>query len=153
MNDPSLCRLIANPYLLKPIQPPVNYSQKKSKEYIQMFLRSEYKDLYITESLVDHISIKIKETLSDYEKECIIHECLNNLIDSICKEQESIHPDSEPITDPEQLGFLPLLLPDPESCENDDDEIDETLDDYDETLDEVMTCTPHSSPYSVLSDF
>ena len=46
MNDPSLCRLIANPYRLKPLQPPVNYSQSKSKEYIQRFLRSEYKDLY-----------------------------------------------------------------------------------------------------------
>ncbi len=143
MNDPSLFRLIANPYRLKPLQPPVNYSQGKSKEYIQRFLRSEYKDLYITESLVDLISFKIKETLSDYNIDCVVKDCICQIVNTICKETYTDEPnytqDSE--TNLEDLGFLPLLLP--ESC--DDDSIQDTYSIHDTSEDDQLTPTPHSS--------
>ena len=144
MNDPSLCRLIANPYRLKPLQPPVNYSQGKSKEYIQRFLRSEYKDLYITESLVDLISHKIKETLYDYNVDCIVQDCICQLIDTICKEQcvyetTNYTQDSEAI--PEDLGFLPLLLPQ----SSDLDSVKDTYSIHDTSEEDLLTPTPQSS--------
>ena len=146
MNDPSFFRLIANPYRLKPLQPPVNYSQSKSKEYIQRFLRSEYKDLYITESLVDLISHKIKETLYDYDVDCIVQDCVCQMIDTICKEQgvdeTKYTQDSE--TNLEDLGFLPLLLPEP----SDGDSIQDTYSMHDTSEEDLMTPTPHSSQES-----
>ena len=144
MNDPSVCRLIANPYLLKPIQPPVNYSQGKSKEYIQRFLRSEYKDLYITESLVDHVSHKIKETLYDYNVDCIVQDCIFQMIDTICKEQgvdETTQYTQDAETNQEDLGLLPLLLPEP--C--DGDSIQDTYSIHDTSEEDPLTPTPHSS--------
>ena len=144
MNDSSMFRLIANPYRLKPIQPPVNYSQGKSKEYIQRFLRSEYKELYITESLVDLVSLKIKETLYDYDIDCIVQECVHDMLDSLCQEYEI---KTEPVYvnyDPETLGFLPLLLPEP----SDGDSIQDTYSIHDTSEEELLTPTPHSSQES-----
>uniref|UniRef100_A0A6C0F567 Uncharacterized protein n=1 Tax=viral metagenome TaxID=1070528 RepID=A0A6C0F567_9ZZZZ len=150
MNDPSMCRLIANPHLLKPMQPPANYSQGKSKEYIQRFLRSEYKDLYITESLVDLISIKIRETLHEYDINCVVNQCICDMLDSLCQEYEI---KTQPVyveNDPENLGFLPLLLH-PDSEEDTTDEMQDTETDTDtcsvnDTSDVNSDVnTPHSS--------